>query len=61
MANEVDPALKKKIESQLVEGKLPCVAAFKIADEMKISRAQLGDAANKLGIKISACQLGCFP
>lgn len=61
MANEVNPQVKERIESGLVEGRLPCPMAFKIADDLKIGRRQVGDAANKLGIKISKCQLGCFP
>ena len=53
--------LEKKIKSSLVNGKLPCATAFKIAKELKISPRQVGEAANKLAIKICNCQLGCFP
>ncbi len=53
--------LEKKIKSSLVEGKLPCAVAFKIAKEMKISPGNVGEAANRLSVKISRCQLGCFP
>ncbi len=45
----------------LVNGKLPCAVAFKIARKLKVSPKQVGDAANRLNIKISNCQLGCFP
>jgi hypothetical protein len=53
--------LEAKIKSSLVEGKLPCAVAFKIAKELKVSSREVGQAANKLAIKISNCQLGCFP
>lgn len=53
--------LEEKIKSSLVNGKLPCATAFKIARELKVSPRQVGEAANKLAIKICNCQLGCFP
>jgi Mn-dependent DtxR family transcriptional regulator len=53
--------VEEKIKSSLVNGKLPCAAAFKIARELKVSPRQVGEAANKLAIKICTCQLGCFP
>ena len=53
--------LEKKIKSSLVEGKLPCAIAFKIAKELKVSPSNVGEAANQLSVKICNCQLGCFP
>ncbi len=53
--------LERKIKSSLVNGRLPCAIAFKIAKELKVSPRDVGDAANRLSIKISNCQLGCFP
>ena len=53
--------LEKKIKSSLVEGKLPCAIAFKVAKELKVSPSEVGEAANRLSVKISSCQLGCFP
>ncbi len=53
--------LEKKIKSSLVEGKLPCAIAFKIAKGLKVSPSDVGEAANRLSVKISSCQLGCFP
>jgi len=53
--------LETKIKSSLVNGRLPCAIAFKIAKEMKVSPRDVGEAANRLSVKISNCQLGCFP
>lgn len=53
--------LEEKIQSSLVDGRLPCAVAFKIAKELKVSPRDVGDAANRLSVKISSCQLGCFP
>ena len=53
--------LEEKVASSLVDDQLPCPAAFKIAKELKVSLREVGETADKLGIKISSCQLGCFP
>jgi len=53
--------LEDEIKSSLINGKLPCAVAFKIAKKLKVSPKDVGDAANELKIKISSCQLGCFP
>lgn len=53
--------LEKKIMESLVDGKLPCPAAFKIAREMKVTTGEIGETCNRLRLKVSACQLGCFP
>jgi len=57
----VENELEEKIKSSLVEGQLPCAVAFKIAKELKVSPRDVGDAANRLSVKLSGCQLGCFP
>jgi hypothetical protein len=53
--------LEEKVISSLVNNQLPCPVAFKIAKEFKVSLQEVGETADKLGIKISSCQLGCFP
>jgi len=57
MGNE----LETKIKSSLVNGRLPCAIAFRIAKELKVSPREVGEAANRMSVKISSCQLGCFP
>ncbi|MFC2059055.1 hypothetical protein ACFLTS_05425 [Chloroflexota bacterium] len=54
-------ALEEDVKASLVNGKLPCAQAFKIAKKHKVAPRQVGDTANKLDIKIATCQLGCFP
>ena len=53
--------LDEKIKALLVNGKLPCGTAFKIAEQLNVSTKEVGEACNKLNLKISSCQLGCFP
>jgi len=57
----MDRTLEEEIRASLVDGRLPCAVAFKIAKKLKVSPRRVGDAANKLSIKIATCQLGCFP
>ena len=57
MGNQLD----EKIKTSLEDGKLPCPIAFKIAKELKVSPKEIGEACNRLKIKIRSCQLGCFP
>ena len=57
------PEEKKEVcSSELlhVGGRLSCANAFKVADKTGISRANVGELANLLEIRIFGCQLGCF-
>lgn len=61
MAGENGNKLEVAIKNSLVNGRLPCPVAFKISADLDVSTRAIGDMANKLEIKISGCQLGCFP
>ena len=52
--------VKNRIRAAAPEGKIPCAAAFRLAEELGISRQDLGNLLNELRIKIIQCQLGCF-
>ena len=55
---------KKRIEELVkqaaVEGRLACSAAHQLAEQYQISLEEIGAAAERLDIKVTACQLGCF-
>ena len=53
--------LEEELKASLVEGRLPCSVAFGISRKLKVSPKKVGDMANRLNVKISSCQLGCFP
>ncbi len=55
-----DEKLVEIIRKSLVDGKLPCGVAFRIAKELDLSVREVGNAANEMKIKIAHCQLGCF-
>lgn len=52
--------LKAKIRAAAPTGKIPCAAALKLAEELGVSRAEMGELLNELRVKITQCQLGCF-
>jgi hypothetical protein len=59
--SNMDEAIEREMRAALVGGKLPCAVAFRIARELGVVPKVIGDAANRLNIKIAKCQLGCFP
>lgn len=52
--------LQGHIEGALVDGALPCVAAWQIADQQKVSKMAVSNACEALSIKVKPCQLGAF-
>jgi hypothetical protein len=59
-AEFVAPDLEAVIREALVDGRLPCSAAWEIADRVKIKRWDVAAACENLKIKIKPCQLGAF-
>ena len=53
--------LIKEILASLVGGRLPCSTAFEVARKVKTSPNEIGKAVANQQVKISSCQLGCFP
>jgi hypothetical protein len=56
----VPEILEDKIYYYMEDDKLPCIAAWDIASELKITKLEVTAACEKLGIKIGYCQLGAF-
>lgn len=52
--------LEQQVKSALQQGCLPCPAAFVIARKLGVKQIAVGNAADRLGVRISNCQLGCF-
>jgi len=57
---EVPESLAAQIQEGLVDGRLPCAAAWKLADDEGLPRLLLGCACETLDVRIAPCQLGCF-
>ncbi|KPK27959.1 MAG: hypothetical protein AMJ61_03985 [Desulfobacterales bacterium SG8_35_2] len=58
------PEKQDELETQLYraskENRILCSSALAIAKSLNIPSSEVGKVANKLKIKISKCQLGCF-
>ena len=52
--------VKTRLKAAAPEGKIACATAFRLAEELGLSRKDLGELLNELKIKIIQCQLGCF-
>ncbi len=57
---EVADSLVERVQASLVNGKLSCAVAFRIAEEMGVHVSHVGRAADVARVKIANCQLGCF-
>ncbi|HHN93637.1 MAG TPA: hypothetical protein ENK17_02620 [Anaerolineae bacterium] len=60
-ADPVAPELEQAIRDRLVDGRLPCAAAWEIAARLGIPKLQVSNGAEGLGVRIRTCQLGAFP
>jgi len=52
--------LERDVHLACVDGQLPCVRAWRLADERGLPRLLLGSVAETLDVRICDCQLGCF-
>lgn len=59
-ATEVKTELESAIRNELLDGRLSCAAAWRIADGNGIARLEVGRACETLSIKINHCQIGAF-
>jgi len=60
LSNEVLSQLEDTVKASLEDGYLPCVVASKIAKEAQIPRVAVGEMIDRLGIRVTNCQIGCF-
>jgi len=60
LSNEVLSQLEDTVKASLKDGYLPCAVAFKIAKEAQVPKVAVGEMTDRLGIRVTNCQLGCF-
>lgn len=60
MASEVSENVLEAVKGRAEDGRISCPVALKLAEDLGVSPAEVGKAANALELKISKCSLGCF-
>jgi len=57
---DVPDDLAAAIRAASTDGRVPCAALWEIGRRFDLSRLEMGNAAEGLGIKVKPCQLGFF-
>ena len=60
LSNEMLSQLEDTVKASLKDGYLPCAVAFKIAKEAQVPKVAVGEMTDRLGIRVTNCQIGCF-
>ena len=60
LSPEVLSQLGDMVKASLKDGYLPCPVAWRIAREANVPRVAIGEITDRLGIRITNCQIGCF-
>ena len=59
-AESVSPDLQHALSGAVVDDRLSCETAWKIADRLGIQKMKVSAACDAMSIKIKPCQLGAF-
>lgn len=60
LSREQISELENTVKESLKEGYLSCPVAWKIAANAGVPKIAVGEIADRLGIRVANCQLGCF-
>jgi len=59
--DEVPERLAARLRAEAEGGNITCASIWKVADGLGYKRIEASSAVETLGLKVSRCQLGCFP
>jgi len=59
MATEQE--LRESIRQEAHDGKAPCKVLLALAERTGAPTREIGRLCNEMDIRVSTCQLGCFP
>lgn len=57
---QIDSRIKDALSQHTQNNEVPCAVAFKIADALQVSPADVGKTADLLELELVKCQLGLF-
>lgn len=59
--DEVPERLAARLRAQAEGDSITCTAVWEVADGLGYPRLEASSAVEAMGLKVSRCQLGCFP
>jgi hypothetical protein len=59
--DNVPERLAARLRTEAAEGGITCAAVWNAADGLGFKRIEASSAVEAMGLKVSHCQLGCFP
>jgi hypothetical protein len=59
--DEVPERLAARLRAAADRGSITCLDAWQVADGLGYKRLEASSAVEAMGLKVSRCQLGCFP
>jgi hypothetical protein len=59
--DEVPERLAARLRAEASGDGITCTAVWQVADGLGYKRLQASSAVEAMGLKVSRCQLGCFP
>lgn len=59
-ADAVTPELLDAVEAKAVDGRVTCPVLRKLAEDQGVPYKVAGGAADRAGVKVHNCDLGCF-
>lgn len=59
-AESVSPELEAAVRDAAPKNRITCAECWRIADDFRMSRLEIGNVCEALKIKVSPCQLGAF-
>lgn len=60
LPKEVLSQLEDTVKASLKDGYLSCPVAWKISREADVPKVAIGEITDRLGIRVTNCQIGCF-
>jgi hypothetical protein len=58
--SDTTPDIVEAVKAKATDGRIACPVARKLAEDLGVPYKAVGDAANEAGVKVKACDLGCF-
>jgi hypothetical protein len=59
--DEVPERLAARLRAEAEAGNITCAAVWRVADALHYGRFKTSSAVEAMGLRVSHCQLGCFP